>query len=722
MSNADDWRRILVSHQYGNATVDLRKAIATMSRKLCREDNKSPESIEALIACRLIPLSKDPGVRPIGIGEVLRRIIGKAVTFTIKEDIIKSSGNLQLCGGQKSGAEIAVRATMELFEDDDSHGILLIDATNAFNSLNRSVAMQNLPILCPELAIFINNCYATPARLFISGGQEIKSAEGTTQGDPTAMAMYAISILPLLETKSKAKKIAFADDFGGVGTIESLREWWDSITELGPYIGYYPNDSKSTLVVKEMYLDQAISIFADTNIKITCNGTKHLGACIGDDVFKKKYVSQKIEEWVREIEELARIARMYPQAAYIAYTQGLQHRYTYLMRTVSNLEILMGPLEEAIRLKLLPALLNGYCCNDTERNIFSLPAKFGGLGIFKPEERCAIEYANSYKMTAEMVEKVKDQNALYNPEVRENQKKIVNEIKAKKHHNNMEKLKSIREDITDDPIRKRILEASLEAGSSNWLTTLPIKEHGFYLEKQAFWDSLYLRYNLPLRNLPAHCVCGKAFTLDHALSCAKGGFISLRHNELRDFTAKLLDECHSNVKIEPALTPLSGESFDYATTILTDEARVDIAARGVWVKGQMALFDVRVFNPIAKAYLTSDLSAAYRRNELEKKRAYGRRIRKVDQASFTPLIFSCLGGMGKESLVFYKRLAQSLADRRNQDYATTANWLRARLSFSLIRSCLLCIRGSRSVFAKNDAAEEIEIRRAVVEALPHRHR
>ena len=60
--------------------------------------------------------------------------------------------------------------------------------------------------------------------------------------------------------------------------------------------------------------------------------------------------------------------------------------------------------------------------------------------------------------------------------------------------------------------------------------------------------------------------------------------------------------------LEPALPPLSGESFEYATTILTDEARVDIAARGVWVKGQMALFDVRVFNPIVKAYLiTSDL-------------------------------------------------------------------------------------------------------------------
>ena len=61
-----------------------------------------------------------------------------------------------------------------------------------------------------------DSCYAAPARLFISGGQKIKSMEGTTQGDRTAMAMYAISILPLFKTKSKAKKISSADDFSGV--------------------------------------------------------------------------------------------------------------------------------------------------------------------------------------------------------------------------------------------------------------------------------------------------------------------------------------------------------------------------------------------------------------------------------------------------------------------------------------------------------------------------
>ena len=116
----------------------------------------------------------------------------------------------------------------------------------------------------------------------------------------------------------------------------------------------------------------------------------------------------------------------------------------------------------------------------------------------------------------------------------------------------------------------------------------------------------------------------------------------------------------------------------------------------------MALCDVRVFNLIAKAYLTSDLPAPYRRNELEKKRVYGRRVRMVDQASFTPLIFSCLGEMGKESLVFYKRLANSLAEQRNQEYSATANWLRSRLSFIFAMFTWVTICVCQTRYRRND--------------------
>ena len=98
------------------------------------------------------------------------------------------------------------------------------------------------------------------------------------------------------------------------------------------------------------------------------------------------YVKRKVEDWIDEIKELARIARIHPHAAYVAFTQGLQHRYTYIMRTISNIETLMIQLENTIRSILLPALLNGYSCSDMEGSLFSLPAKFGGLGIFKPQE------------------------------------------------------------------------------------------------------------------------------------------------------------------------------------------------------------------------------------------------------------------------------------------------------------------------------------------------
>ena len=76
-----------------------------------------------------------------------------------------------------------------------------------------------------------------------------------------------------------------------------------------------------------------------------------------------------------------------------------------------------------------------------------------------------------------------------------------------------------------------------------------------------------------------------------------------------------------------------------ASTITTDEACVNIAARGVWIKGQMAFFDIRVFNPTAKTYLKSNLTAAHRSNEQQNKRSYNKSILTVDQGSFTPLVF-----------------------------------------------------------------------------------
>ena len=145
------------------------------------------------MAFRLIPLDKNPGLRPTGIGEVLRRIIGKAVSRTLHTDNQSSAGSLQLCAGQEGGCEAAIHAMVDVFEDDETHGVIQVDANNAFNSINRNVLLHNIEIICPELSVYAKNSYMKPARLFVTGGVEIASKEGNTQGDPIAIPVHNIS-------------------------------------------------------------------------------------------------------------------------------------------------------------------------------------------------------------------------------------------------------------------------------------------------------------------------------------------------------------------------------------------------------------------------------------------------------------------------------------------------------------------------------------------------
>ena len=175
-------------------------------------------SIEAYLSCRLIPLHKLPGVRPIGIGEVIRRIIGKTVIATVKSQIVQCAGPLQLCAGQQSGCEAAVHAMTQAFDQDESEAILLVDAANAFNSINRKVLLHNIQYLCPVLAIYTINCYQSPSRLFVQGGKEIS---------------VSIGITPLLreikDPDSKVTQAAFADDLAGAGKLQQLLTWWNNI-------------------------------------------------------------------------------------------------------------------------------------------------------------------------------------------------------------------------------------------------------------------------------------------------------------------------------------------------------------------------------------------------------------------------------------------------------------------------------------------------------------
>ena len=120
------------------------------------------------------------------------------------------------------------------------------------------------------------------------------------------------------------------------------------------------------------------------------------------------------------------------------------------------------------------------------------------------------------------------------------------------------------------------------------------------------------------------------------MNCKKGGVVTIRHNELRDLTAKKLSEVCYDTKIEPIFVPLSGEDLSNRTANRSNEVRLDVRARGFWERGQQAFFDLRVFDPNTCRYLNKSLQHYHVINENEKKRTYNERVLQIDHGTFTP--------------------------------------------------------------------------------------
>ena len=128
------------------------------------------------------------------------------------------------------------------------------------------------------------------------------------------------------------------------------------------------------------------------------------------------------------------------------------------------------------------------------------------------------------------------------------------------------------------------MEVAKEKGSSSLAVVLPIESHGFSLCKGALRDTICLRYGWQPPLLPTTCACVKSSTIDHTLKCPTGGFLIIRHNEIRDLTADLMSEVCLDVCVEPALQPLTGEQLTFATANREDSARLH-RCESMWVLG-----------------------------------------------------------------------------------------------------------------------------------------
>ena len=515
--DSNGFRRILTCKSLKRSGTELCEAIASMTKRLCTE-YVDPRGLEAILANRLI-------------------------------------------------------------EHDNSDAVLLIDASNAFNSLNRAAALHNIRVLCPSIATYAINTYREPARLFIVGGQELRSSEGTTQGDPLAMSLYASSLQPLitrLQVKSAASQCCYADDATGCGSLGDVKTWWDELMVSGPPLGYFPNPQKCWLIVKPEKERPAKEIFNETTINITTEGRKHLGTALGSRVFFfEEYVDEKVEEWVAQVTRLAEFATTQPQSSYAAFVFGLRHRWTYLLRTLPDITPFLEPLERAIADLLVPAITE-HVTTQEERDLLELPVRLRGLGLVNPARTASQAYEASIKITGPLMRQIMKQAHEPPDETK------IKTLQASARREKDEWLKMRCEQVRESSPSKteRVVELATEKVASNWLTVIPIKEMNFNLNKREFRDAIKLRYDWEIADLPAMRTCGDLFTVDHAMVCRHGGLIIQRHNEIRDLEAEMLRMVCTDVEIEPVLQEITGEELEAQTERLMPDLIFTLAGFG----------------------------------------------------------------------------------------------------------------------------------------------
>ena len=242
-----------------------------------------------------------------------------------------------------------------------------------------------------------------------------------------------------------------------------------------------------------------------------------MGSYIGTANDKSNYANKAVNGWIQELKVLCRITRSEPHAAYTCFVSGFRHRITYLTRVIPDFCKALKLLDAYINEQFLPVLTPGYHCSEIERKLISLPVRFGGLGIPIFSEIAYQEYVFSKRVTSQLSMNIKQpatELTLNNNEMKKTKIEIVHE-RTILHE---EKLALLREFMTLDQCKAN--ELSYMKGASSWLTSLPLKAENFVLNKREFHDAIRLRYRLHLKFMPTICVCGKHFSVEHAMSCS----------------------------------------------------------------------------------------------------------------------------------------------------------------------------------------------------------
>ena len=628
------------------------------------------------------PLKKDGGIRPVAVGNLLRRLVAKCVASAIYEAAATYLAPHQLGVGVQGGSEAILHAVRQAVEVDPNIWVFQADYINVFNTASRSVGLAEVSRLFPQVLKWCTTCYSTPS-ILIFGDVIIMSESGFQQGDPIAAILFALVKQPVIniieEEVPRLKAHAwFYDDGVAAGAREQLAAVVDILRREGPARGLHLSSTKSTVWCPRAAGEAGEEDPLGRGIpRVKEEGIRLLGAPVGSS----RFVGEELAKVAARVD---RITALLPDMA-DPHTEFVVLRNTlclpkvmYSLRTVdtSNHPEFTNAIDKITRDAVSSILGSPLLAHQWDQA--NLPVGMGGLGVMAAADHGAVAYATSYLSSFPLISTLLRLDPQVTPAfpaalLATISAKMGEDATVESLYGQSQKAASLainlrnlhllsdffnREGSTREVARLASLGLRY-AGA--WLNLVPCPALGLHLRPQEFIAAVKYRLGMSIFSREGPCpACGRhSDTLgDHALCCGAQGERIARHNSLRELLY------HSAVSA--ALGPVrEGQGLIPARA----GARPADVLIPRWSGGQDAALDVTVTHPLQAAHVNGaaadpgySLNTAYQRKvtgAAEDCRAAG--------ITFIPIVFESLGGWHEVAVSQVARLGRCQARQEGDD-------------------------------------------------------
>jgi len=650
----------------------------------------------SLLACQ----KKGGGLRPIAVGEVLRRLTSKCLAFTVNPAAAQLLAPVQVGVGVRGGCEAVVhalgRTLRDPSHDPDNRWVLLVDFANAFNSVSRECMFTQTRTEVPGISAWLEACYSNPPMLRF-GRTTIQSCQGVQQGDPLGPLAFSLALRPLTEAIQRVAPNLllhawYLDDGTLCGSPAELHRAWEVIEQLGPSLGLSLNHKKSQLFVPEGANVSANPFPSD--VPVLREGFTLLGAPYGPSHYCEEVVSTR----VGKIKDL------------VARLPDLQdsHMATSLLRSCLAFPKIAFSLRSCAP-GLIPNGLRAFDCtirwalseivgspiSDWSWSKAGLSPSSGGVGLRSAALHAPTAYIGSVHQTAALVGSMVFPGTPEDTFVPE----VVRDLAEVTGHPEWSTLDSITLNLSqrtlsaevDTAQHERLLLSApslrhkallLSTGlpyAGAWLSALPSPALGLHIHTTDFRVCLKYWLGLPLSSVDEVCPsCTRVADRygDHHVGCDGDADRLFRHNALRD----ALFSAASSAALAPRK--------ELPNLVAGSQSRPADIFLPVWTNGRGAALDVTVVCPlqkklVARAAVNPGHALTYsreRKNQKHRAECQGAGI------DFIPIVVEALGGWDTVSAVCIQRIARAQGARLGLPSHEAVPRLFQRLSVTLWRA------------------------------------